>query len=82
LRSFFFLGVAFPLTIYRSRGTLVGWLPRLALSPRRGRLQFVNDAPAVQVGDAKPEIDTQRIAQLADAISAFRKQMSGARENG
>jgi hypothetical protein len=60
----------------------MSWLPRLSLTPCRGRLQFVKDAPAIGVRDARPEIiDTRRVGELADAISSLRQELSGAREN-
>jgi hypothetical protein len=59
----------------------MSWLARLAGTPDRGRLQFAKDAPGIQVRDAKLEvIDTRRIAQLADAVSSLREQLSGSRK--
>jgi hypothetical protein len=59
----------------------MSWLPRLSLKPGRSRLQYVKDAPGIQVMQPSARvIDTRRIAQLADAVSSLRQELSGARE--
>jgi hypothetical protein len=54
----------------------MSWLARLARAPARGRLDFIKDAPGIQVGDGRSEvIDTGRIEQLADAVACLREQL-------
>jgi len=53
----------------------MSWLSRLALKPA-GRLQFVQDAPGIQIQQPKPQVtDTARIAQLADALESLREEL-------
>jgi hypothetical protein len=70
---------AFPLT--RNGKVFMSWWPRFSLTPALSGLRFVKDAPGIRVRYAKPGIiDAPRIAQLTDAVSSLREELSEARD--
>jgi hypothetical protein len=59
----------------------MSWLRNIPFGPRPSRLQFVKDAPSIQVRRATPAIfDTEQLAKLADGIAAMREEVARKRE--
>jgi hypothetical protein len=58
----------------------MSWLPRLSLKSGRSRVQYVKDGPEIQARLKSGLLDARRIAQLADAVSSLRQELSGERK--